>query len=134
MRQFLFLVIVVVLFTGCAKVGQLQHLDELLTLKGYSDEKEAQQKWVQEENERFERLSAAVKDGSIQSYTGRDAILKDFGSPVVSDMIEEKGQSLDRWLYRHPIQKLATDRVYLYFDPDGRLVKFEHIPSSSDGQ
>ncbi len=119
---------------GCAKVGQLQHLDELLTLKAYSDEKDAQQKWVGEENKRFERLLAAVQNDSIQRYASRDAILKDFGSPVLTDIVEDKSQSLDRWLYRHPIQKFATDRVYLYFDSNDRLVKFEHVPSSSDGQ
>lgn len=116
------------ILTGCAKVGQLQHLDELLTLKAYSDEKEAQQKWIEGENQRFQQLLTAVKDGSIQNYASRDVILKNFGSPVVSDVVSEKDQTLERWLYRHPIQKLASDRVYLYFDSNGRLTKFEQIP------
>jgi hypothetical protein len=114
---------------GCMQAKALPHMDELLVLKAYSDEKEAQRSWVGAENQKFERLLITVKDKSIKSYADQDAVLTEFGPPVISDHVKENDQTLTRWLYRHPIQRFATDRVYLYFSPDGHMLKSELIPS-----
>lgn len=113
--------------TGCTQIKQLQNLDPLLTLKDFSDEKDDQAKWVDEELQRFEGLMAAVQDGSIKDVTDKGSFLERFGDPVVIDNIMESNISIERWLYRHPIQKLATDRVYFFFDADGRLLRFERV-------
>jgi len=123
--------IILVLFplAGCMQVKALPHMDELLTLKAYSDERDAQSKWVEGQQQIFERLLSAVKNGSIKNFPNRDAVLAEFGRPVLTEKIEQDGQSVSRWLYRNPIQKFAIDRVLLHFSPDGRLIKFEHITS-----
>jgi hypothetical protein len=108
----------------------LPHMDELLTLKAYSDEKDGQHKWVDAEEERFEHILAAARDGSIKNYSSQSAVLDEFGEPVLRDEVTDNGQPLSRWLYRHPIQKSATDRVYLYFSSDGHLLKSEHVPAT----
>lgn len=111
--------------TGCTQVKQLQNLDPLLTLKDFSDEKDEQAKWVEGELVKFHKLIASIDDGSIKKYTTQESIRQEFGEPVVIDHLREKDTTLERWLYRHPIQKLATERVYFYFDTDGRFVRFE---------
>ena len=115
---------------GCMQVKALPHMDELLTLKDYSDEKDGQAKWVEERQKVFEQLLSAVKDGSVKNYPSQDAVTAQFGRPVLSESVQDQGRSLTRWLYRHPIQKFATDRVYLYFTSDGHLKKSEHVPAS----
>jgi len=116
--------------SGCMQLKALPHMDELLTLKDYSDEKDGQAQWVGERQKAFEQLLSAVKDGSIKNYPSQDAVTAQFGQPVLSESVQDQGRSLTRWLYLHPIQKFATDRVYLYFTSDGHLLKSEHVQSS----
>jgi hypothetical protein len=115
---------------GCMQVKALPHMDELLMLKGYSEEKDAQIKWVEGRKQVFEQLVSVVKDGSIKNYPSQESVVQAFGDPVLSDRIQQDNQPVTRWLYRHPIQKFATDRVYLYFNADGHLLKSELIPST----
>ena len=114
---------------GCMQLKAVPHMDELLTLQAYSDEKESQIQWVEGKQKQFEDLLSAVKDGSIKNYVGQNAVAEAFGPPVISDQIEEQGQPVTRWLYRHQIQRFVGDRVYLYFKSDGQLIKSELIPS-----
>lgn len=126
---------VVVLFSaGCTQVKQVQNLDQLLVLKDYADEKDSQEKWVTEQAEKFKELAAAVENKSVNSFKDKESIRQQFGEPVLQEDIVENNIPVQRWLYRHPIQKLAEDRVYLYFDNKDQLVKAEHVVPSLDGQ
>jgi hypothetical protein len=131
MKQTIPLVIIVAFSAGCMQAKALPHMNELLTLKAYSEEKDDQSKWVESRQKSFGLLLASVKDGSIKGYAGEDSIVRTFGEPVLKETVEDPGGPLTRWLYRHPIQKYATDRVYLYFTSDGRLTKSEHIPQEA---
>lgn len=113
--------------TGCTQIKQLQNLEPLLTLKDFSEEKDDQAKWVEMELGKFEALNTAVSDGSIKNFTTKEAIREQFGEPVVIDYQLENNITVERWLYRHPIQKLASDRLYFLFDSDGRLLRFERV-------
>lgn len=130
----LILLVLGVSLMGCAQVKQVQNLDELLTLKEYSEEKGAQEKWIEEEAAKFDRILAAAQDGSIKSVATQPLILERFGDPVLKEHTELDNKSVERWLYRHPIQKLAFEKVYLFFDADGRLLKYELITPPNDGQ
>lgn len=118
---------VVCIFTGCTQVKQLQNIDPLLALKGYSDEKEDQEKWIVQEVQKFENILAAVKNKSIAQYSTQESFRQQFGEPVLIEHIMDGNASIERWLYRHPIQKLATDRVHVFFDLNGHLLRYEHI-------
>ncbi len=115
---------------GCMQLKAVPHMDELLRIKDYSDEHDGQTAWIEGEVKKFNSLLAAVRDGSIKNYPNQNAVVTEFGQPVLADNVPESPQAVTRWLYRHPIQKFATDRVYLYFDINGQLLKSEHIPSS----
>ena len=126
MRACLLLVVLALTAAGCAK---LAHLQELLTLKALSEEKDAQEKFVNEEFARFERVAQAVDHGTISSFETGEKILKEFGRPMASQVITRDGQQFQQWLYRHPILAQAKTRVYLYLTPESRLVYWEHLPS-----
>jgi hypothetical protein len=122
--------VIAILSSGCTQLKALPHLDQVMTLKDYSEEKDAQAKWIDGENKKFERLLTIVKNGSISGYPDQNSVLTEFGKPVVSESVQDAGSTATRWLYRHPIQKSATDRVYLYFDADGQMIRSEHIPAA----
>lgn len=113
---------------GCTQLKQLQHLDPLLTLKDFSDEREGQAQWVEEKTKKFEELLAAVQEGSISKTETKESLSERFEQPIVIDHVNDQGYPVERWLYRHPIQKLAADRVYFYFNADGRFLRFERVP------
>lgn len=120
------------LLAGCAQVKQIQNLDPLLTLKAYSDENEEQEKWVDHQQKQFDELLVAVKANSIDLGSTKEFLLKSFGEPVVVDHIKENDAVVERWLYRHPIQKLATQRVYFYFTDQERMIRYELVPSLNE--
>jgi hypothetical protein len=123
-----------IFLTGCTQLKQVQNLDQLLVLKEYSEEKEAQGKWIEQETENFNGILAAVRDGSIKNSPDRESIREQFGDPVIIENIEKDNAPVEQWLYRHPLQKLAFERVYLYFDSNGRLVRYEIVTPPNDGQ
>jgi hypothetical protein len=131
--NFFSMLLITVILSGCTQVKQLQNIDPLLTLKGYSDEKEDQEKWIAQEAKRFENIVAAVKDKSVEHFSTQESFRQQFGEPVLIEHIPDGTASIERWLYRHPIQKLATDRVYIFFDSNGRFLRYEHIVPPVNG-
>jgi hypothetical protein len=124
----LFQVLLMVIFlSGCAKVA---HLDQLLTIKAYSDNKDLQEKFILQQNQNFKKLLAAVKDGTLEPGTTHRVILKEFGAPILSRLTAADGKDLDVWLYRYATEYFNSEKVYLYFDQEGKLVKWDLVTPS----
>jgi len=113
-------------FSGCAK---LAHLQELLTIKGYSDEKDAQEKYVKTQDAKFAKLLAAVDDGTIVRYTTRAKLQKAFGDPVYSHSVNENGVACEEELYRYSLGYFDSAKVYFYFDAKGKVLNWKYIPA-----
>ncbi len=124
MTRFFLLLLVCLLGTGCAK---LAHLQQLLTLKAYSEDKDRQEEFVRQHNERFGRLMEAVRDQTITRYETRQQILRDFGPPVFKRKEGAGGQGREQWLYREATAYFEGDRVYFYFDNQGNMTDWEYV-------
>lgn len=121
------------LFLACALSGcaKLAHLQELLTLKGLSDNQAAQQKYVEKQDKRFEQLLEAVKANRMNEFSDQKAFLKAFGEPIFKKSTDTSGQ---KWLYRYTAKLFGSEKVYLYFDQSGKLLNYEHVkPNSNKG-
>ncbi len=106
------------LFTAssCAVVGSL---DEALTLKEYSDERDAIQADVQAADARVDMLLTRVRSkASFEGYD-RNKFTEEFGRPVLIKQISRHDQQQEGWLYRHAIDRGVTPKVYVFFKPDG---------------
>ena len=114
--------LLVLSLTGCAK---LAHMQELLRLKDYSDNKEVQAKYVKEQDRKFEQLLAAVRESKIESYQNKKNFLAEFGNPVFSRQVTHAGKTMDMWLYRYTTKYFSSEKVYLYFDQAGKLQDWE---------
>ncbi len=116
--------------TGCAK---LNHLEELLTLQELSIEQDRQIKFVEGQNGNFDRLLKAMEDGSFSQYTEQRDFLNKFGPPVYSREVSKDSQVLVKWVYRYSNQSFDSEKVYLYFDREGKLVDWKHVkPGNKD--
>lgn len=120
-RTFVLLLFLFVL-TGCAKVA---HLDQLLTLKAYSDNTKIQEDFVEQQDARFKKLLATFEEGRLKEYPDRESIRKEFGEPVFKRKIEGGGDTSEQWLYRYAVRYFDSEKVYLVFDKEGMLTSWE---------
>lgn len=112
------------IFPGCAK---LAHLDQLLTLKTIGDNKALQKQYVDKQNQNFEKLLKVVQENKIQEYPSQESIRRAFGDPLFIKDIERDDQRQIKWLYRYSAEPFGSEKVYLYFTADGRLIDSEYI-------
>jgi hypothetical protein len=116
--------ICVIFFSGCAK---LKYLDELLTLKAYSDEQDALDKEVERNDRSFEAILTAAQNGDLDDYKTAKSVLKKFGAPVLKKKEFSEGEEYDLWLYRYAVEYFDSPKVYLRFDKTGNTIDYEII-------
>jgi hypothetical protein len=117
----LFSVILLVLFfaPSCAVVN---HLDEALTLKEYSDEQDALAKMVKTRDKKFDEFLARVVSGDrLADLKRREDVLGQLGEPVLVTAIEEAGFKKERWLYTYQKFSQSSPKVYFVILSDGRV-------------
>ncbi len=118
----------VLAFSGCAKIA---HMDELLRLKGYSQEKDRQGILVEKQNKSFELLLAAAKSGALKQYPDDKSIWTKFGRPVLEKKVTIDGARYNVWLYRYSTKFFGSDKVYLYFNLQGYLQIYDFSPGGT---
>ena len=121
------LLIFVFLIFGISGCTVVSNLDQITTLQGYSSEKEAQHKDVKIVKVHYDALTKAIDQGQINDFKDQASFIHAFGDPILK---KEMNDGTGRWLYRYAIFRLAKDKVYVYFDRDGKLVKWEKMACS----
>ena len=115
------IILIPMLFSGCTKVA---HLDELLTLKSFSDDQKITNQDVDKKNNQFDMLLAMVQSGDISRYKDKSAIVEHFGAPILSRERTENGKKIDEWIYRYQTNFFDSPKVYLQFDESQALIKW----------
>ena len=124
--QIFFLLTLLLVFSSCAK---LQYLEQGLTLKGYSEEKDAQAGQVEAADVKFEALLDKVRAGEdlVRTYPEARAFVAVFGAPVLRERAADKASGTERWLYRYQVRYFDSPKVYLYVDAKGLIIGSEFI-------
>ncbi|MDP8266346.1 MAG: hypothetical protein P9M07_05310 [Candidatus Aceula meridiana] len=126
MKKYLILFLIFTL-SGCAA----RHVSEIKRVQAYSKDGDLKQKHVEQKDAKFEALLKIVKSGEITNYKTQDDFLKDFDEPVFRKDSRE-GQEYDHlWLYRYYAKMWGSEKVYLYFDKSGKLLRWEHRQAES---
>ena len=55
------------------------------------------------------------------------SIVRMYGEPLGKREIEKDGKKLERWNYRYQMKYFESEKVYLYFNEEKRLVGWEHV-------
>ncbi|MCR4338110.1 MAG: hypothetical protein NUV91_09935 [Candidatus Omnitrophica bacterium] len=110
--------------TGCAKIA---HMQELLRLKSYSENKDLQAKSVEKQNQNFEKLLAAVQEDPPHQYSTERKFRREFGRPIFIKQKEKDGEIYNIWLYRYSTKFFNAEKVYVSFNQKGKLVSWEHV-------
>jgi hypothetical protein len=119
-KGFVFLIWLVVC-SGCAL---LHHKDQLILMGELARDKNVQGALVDSIDAKYDALVVVINSGKLKNYPDQTAILNNFGQPIARKIVNLNGQDVDRWLYRHAIGQKAKDKVYLYFDTQGKLITY----------
>ena len=114
-------VLILMMVVACAGCAEIQYLDQALTLKGYSDERDAQDRAVKAHDARFEKLLQQSRTPeAFTSYKVKAGIRRAFGEPVICQM--EDGA--EKCLYRRIVKPLESPKIYFYFNAQGELLRW----------
>jgi Txe/YoeB family toxin of Txe-Axe toxin-antitoxin module len=116
-----YLLLVLLGLSGCAAFG---NFDKLSVMGEYSREKDNQHRLVKSVDDHYDDLTRVIAQGQITQYKDESSFLHSFGSPILKKDLSSAGQ---RWLYRYAIYKFARTKVYVYFDRNGKQVKWEKL-------
>lgn len=114
----------ILFLSGCAKA---RHLDQLLTLKNLADEQVQMNRYVESQDQNFESMIKEIEAGTLNQYSNKRKILRKFGDPIYVRNVTDGDQDLESWLYRYAAEFFGVEKIYLYFDSSGSLVKSEYI-------
>jgi hypothetical protein len=128
-----YVLVMLLSLSGCAFIENIDQLDEM---GQYSREKDAQHREVKVIDDHYDALTRAKmpncsdfeKLGHCEgpnNYPDEASFVHSFGAPILK---KEMSDGTERWLYRHAIYRLAKDKVYVYFDRNGKQVKWEKLP------
>ena len=115
---------VLVLFLGLSGCAILDNTDEISTLGNYSREKDGQHRDVKTIKDHYDALTKAIDQNALGKYGDKVSFTHTFGEPILKKDLSDGTQ---RWLYRYAIYRLARDKVYVYFDRSGKMVKWERL-------
>jgi len=122
----LFFLACVVVCCGCS----LRHVSEIRRVQAVGANMDEQKKYVKEANERFEKLLAAIETNQMSLYLTQQDFLKAFGVPIFEEKHDNNKDYAELWLYRYCEKMRGSEKVYLYFDASGKLLKWEHLPAA----
>ena len=109
---------------GLSGCSILFNLDEISVMGDYSREKGDQHRLVKSINDHYDALTKAIDKKAINEYKDEASFTGSFGDPILKKDLRDGTQ---RWLYRYAIYRFAKDKVYVYFDRDGKMTKWEKL-------
>lgn len=123
---------VIFLLSGCAKIA---HLEQLLTIKAVSDNRDQQALFVEAQNQNFEKLLATVKSNQADPLVTIKVFTRDYGQPVFRRPAACGEQTCEEWLYRRATEYFNGEKVYVFFDLSGHLHHWDYfVPTPSTAQ
>lgn len=102
--------------------------EPLRTLQALGAEQNAQQRYVGIQKHKFNLLMKDIKRAYLKPGFSRAYIISRYGEPVlVTDLSKTSSDATlkTRFLYRNPVGFIDSEKAYLYFDSNDKLVNFE---------
>ena len=101
--------------------------ESLKTLKSVGDSQERIEAYLARQLKLFNQLLVDLKDEAIEPGISKARFIRVYGEPILSKEVGDlSGDTV--LLYRHPTEYFKSDRVYLYFDQEENLVRWEYKP------
>ncbi|MCF7887169.1 MAG: hypothetical protein K9L71_01985 [Candidatus Omnitrophica bacterium] len=122
--QYLFIFLIFI-FQGCALFTKAP---QLLTLKRLGDSRKLMERDIEKKKKNLAKLINDIKTDKLKKGTSYNRFIRLYGEPVLEKLID-KDTKEKRLLYRHPTEYFDTDKVYLYFNQEAKLIAWKYIPA-----
>jgi len=101
--------------------------ERLKTLKKVGASQDEISAYLAKQLESFNQLIVDLDDEDIEPGISKKRFIRIYGEPILSKEVNEptRGTIL---LYRHPTEYFESDRIYLYFDQEEKLIRWEYKP------
>ncbi|MBP7089040.1 MAG: hypothetical protein KBB01_07085 [Candidatus Omnitrophica bacterium] len=108
--------------------GCILFTPELDTLKEIGRSQKEINSYLTKQKKRFLILVRDVKKERLIKGMLKAKFLRRYGEPVLS---KKNSDSLEQeiMLYRHPTKYFDSEKVYVHFDKEGRLIHWEYLSS-----
>jgi len=122
MKKNIYVLIAVMLFSGCAGSG---HMQRLKTLKKLAKEQKHANAYIEKQDKKFKYLLDVIDKNKLDQYSNKKSVKKTFGDPIYVKQLEKNGELQEEWLYRYATRFFDSEKVYIYFNGKGELVKWK---------
>ncbi len=114
--------LVIFCLAGCLFLPQ-----SIKTLKQVGESQEEIETYLRRQAKLFDKLLVDLKREALKPGIPKNTIIAIYGEPILTKEVTEPlfSQTL---LYRHPTEYFQSDRIYLYFNQKGKLIRWEYKP------
>lgn len=117
---FLILIFPLVLsFCGCEIIS---HWQEIKVLNSIGNNEQDISAYVKRQDSLYQRLYSDIKANRITIGTSQNKIIARYGTPILEETVSSEQTRL---LYRLSMEYFKTDRIFLYFNKEGKLINWE---------
>ncbi|MBF0570438.1 MAG: hypothetical protein HQL12_01070 [Candidatus Omnitrophica bacterium] len=120
-----YFLLILLCLSGCSA---FENIDQISLLGQFSREQDNQHRLVKSINDHYDALTKIIAEGRISEYKNEASFVHSFGDPIIKKDLRDGTQ---QWLYRYAIYRTAKDEVNIYFDHDGKQVKWEKLTCQS---
>ncbi|MCF7870146.1 MAG: hypothetical protein K9L69_02795 [Candidatus Omnitrophica bacterium] len=121
--KFFLLINFIFLFSGCALFTKAP---QLLTLKRLGDSQKLMEGDIEKKKKNLAKLINDIRADKLKKGIAYNRFIRLYGEPVLEKSISKDSKE-KRLLYRHPIKYFDTDKVYLYFNQEAKLIAWEYV-------
>lgn len=104
-----------------------EKIEKLSVLKEVAASQQEIGDYISQQEELFEKLVQAFKNKELKPGVSKEKFIEQYGEPVVVKESDEPEISAIL-LYRHPKRYFSSDRIYLYFNQQEKLVRWKYLP------
>lgn len=124
------LFVCLLLLSSCSII---KHKDQLLALKRLGDDQARQEQFLKRQEKKFRLLLSDYEKGRLKQGTAQKNILSRYGEPIsVKEQLEDPSGVTEEFVYRHPEQFFGSEKIYLYFNKDSKLINWQYQSAAED--
>jgi len=125
--QKLYLFYMLISISGCASGFNMEAIS---AMKQLADNQKEIADYVKTQKEGFFKLQQDIHRERLYAGLSEPEIVSKYGEPVYCSPNANNEQKKE-CLYRDPLEFFSTDRAYLYFDKDNRLIRWILKPANN---
>jgi hypothetical protein len=119
MKIHLILFIIFIFVSGGCAI--LEHKEQISVLQGIEKSQKDIDDYMSKQTRGFNMLRYDIDNNRLTAGVSEGYVTAKYGDPVFDKAAEKNTAETRRLFYRDPLDYFSRDRMYLYFDEDGKL-------------